>query len=152
MPSTNLLVSSFLEEVAESWKLRRVELNVPRYATSSLVIQMEIAGGSGISSSSAKLTDVRHSSKVIPLKRCFQNFFEPESLTEANGVHCDRCQMRTNMTKTMSVACLPKYLTIHFKRFQKKLTQKICTEVSFPVAVTDFSILLPFEPPTNDGV
>lgn len=72
----------------------------------------------------------------MTLSECIKNFSAKEGLREENKFFCDVCRCLQNAQKTTLLKTLPRYLTIHLKRFKYderiKGLSKINSQVTFP--------------------
>ena len=63
---------------------------------------------------------------------CIKNFCTTEEINGENSVFCDKCKIKTSVVKKISLWKLPKYLIIHFKKFNFQM-EKINKNITFPL-------------------
>jgi len=80
---------------------------------------------------------------TVTLKQLFEQFENPEKLTQDNTVYCDNCKIKTRTTKRLSFArTRPKCLVIQLKRFYysqlefTSITEPIPKKNNIPVIIS----------------
>ena len=69
----------------------------------------------------------------VKLEQCLDEFTQEETLEENEMPYCERCQVRQNCTKRFSIEKFPDVLVVHLKRFSTVGTEKLSTNVVFPL-------------------
>ena len=76
------------------------------------------------------------------LYECIKKFCNTEKMNGDNKIFCEKCKEKTYHFKKISLWKIPKYLLIHFKKFNSKM-EKINIDINFPLnnlkIVTDTS-------------
>ena len=62
---------------------------------------------------------------------CIKNFCSTEKMNGDNKIFCEKCKTKTHHFKQISLWKVPKYLLIHFKKFNANL-EKINIDINFP--------------------
>ncbi|KAF4078174.1 hypothetical protein AMELA_G00196310 [Ameiurus melas] len=81
----------------------------------------------------------------ITLRECLDLFSHEEKLSKENSPMCEKCNRRTETTKSLTIQRFPKILVIHLKRFtaSRYSIRKSTVPVSFPLTDLDLG---PFGP------
>ncbi|XP_074604530.1 ubiquitin carboxyl-terminal hydrolase 48-like isoform X2 [Brevipalpus obovatus] len=70
---------------------------------------------------------------------CLDEFFSPEILEGSNQYHCNVCQSKQNVVRTIRLRKCPPYLNLQLLRFiydrQKRLRKKLNTSIKFPLTL-----------------
>jgi len=69
--------------------------------------------------------------KDTNLHECIKNFCSIEKMNGDNKIFCEKCKAKTHHFKQISLWKVPKYLLIHFKKFNSNL-EKINIDIKFP--------------------
>ncbi|CAD6890709.1 unnamed protein product [Tilletia controversa] len=87
----------------------------------------------------------------VSLYDCLDAFVRQEVLEKADAWFCPQCKKPRKATKKLSISRLPAILLIHLKRFSFKgpFTDKIETQVTFPLTELDLTRYMP--PPLPPG-
>ncbi|CAO1616489.1 unnamed protein product [Sympodiomycopsis kandeliae] len=88
----------------------------------------------------------------VTLFQCLDAFVKEEVLDKADAWNCPSCKKPRKATKRLSISRLPMILLIHLKRFSFKgpFTDKIETQVSFPIQGLDLTNYVP--PPLSPSL
>ncbi|NWV19993.1 UBP50 hydrolase, partial [Origma solitaria] len=81
------------------------------------------------------------STRVCSLQDCLECFFQPESLTQNNQIHCEWCGTKQDAAVKASITQPPQIIIFHLKRFawQDKHRRKLSTTVCYPFSNLDLS-------------
>ncbi|NWV76334.1 UBP50 hydrolase, partial [Dasyornis broadbenti] len=82
------------------------------------------------------------STSVCSLQDCLECFFQPDTLTWNNQIHCHWCGTKQDATVKASIAHAPPQIIIfHLKRFawQDKHRRKLSTTICYPFSNLDLS-------------
>ncbi|XP_030811155.1 LOW QUALITY PROTEIN: inactive ubiquitin carboxyl-terminal hydrolase 50 [Camarhynchus parvulus] len=81
------------------------------------------------------------STRVCSLQDCLECFFQPDTLTRNNQIHCCWCGSNQDATVTASITKAPQIIIFHLKRFawQDKHRRKLSTTVCYPFSDLDLS-------------
>ncbi|NXB42968.1 UBP50 hydrolase, partial [Leucopsar rothschildi] len=81
------------------------------------------------------------STRVCSLQDCLECFFQPDTLTLNNQIHCYRCGSNQDATVKASITKAPQIIIFHLKRFawQDKNRRKLSTTVCYPLSDLDLS-------------
>lgn len=73
----------------------------------------------------------------VSLSYCIRHYSTPEYMKGSDSFFCDRCKSLQEAEKTTLLKTLPRYLTVHLKRFKYderiKGLSKITWQVAFPL-------------------
>lgn len=81
------------------------------------------------------------STRVCSLQDCLECFFQPDTLTLNNQIHCYWCGGNQDATVKASITKAPPIIIFHLKRFawQDKNRRKLSTTVCYPFSDLDLS-------------
>ncbi|XP_068059961.1 ubiquitin carboxyl-terminal hydrolase 50 isoform X4 [Anomalospiza imberbis] len=81
------------------------------------------------------------STRVCSLQDCLECFFQPDTLTRNNQIHCYWCGSNQDATVKASITKAPQIIIFHLKRFawQDKHIRKLLTTVCYPFSDLDLS-------------
>ncbi|XP_023789732.1 inactive ubiquitin carboxyl-terminal hydrolase 50 isoform X3 [Cyanistes caeruleus] len=81
------------------------------------------------------------STRVCSLQDCLECFFQPDTLTQNNQIHCYWCGGNQDATVKASITKAPQIIIFHLKRFawQDKHRRKLSTTVCYPFSDLDLS-------------
>ncbi|XP_068881518.1 ubiquitin carboxyl-terminal hydrolase 50 [Aphelocoma coerulescens] len=81
------------------------------------------------------------STTVCSLQDCLECFFQPDTLTRNNQIHCYWCGSSQDATVKASITKAPQIIIFHLKRFawQDKHRRKLSTTVCYPFRDLDLS-------------
>jgi ubiquitin carboxyl-terminal hydrolase 8 len=71
--------------------------------------------------------------KDFDLYDCIKNFCSTERMEGENKIFCEKCKAKTYHLKKISLWKIPKYLLIHFKKFNSNM-EKINVNIKFPLS------------------
>ncbi|NXQ58124.1 UBP50 hydrolase, partial [Anthoscopus minutus] len=85
------------------------------------------------------------SSRVCSLQDCLECFFQPDTLTQNNQIHCYCCGGNRDATLRASITMAPPIIIFHLKRFawQDRHRKKLSTTVCYPISDLDLSPYIP---------
>ena len=66
------------------------------------------------------------------LYECIKKFCNTEKMSGDNKIFCEKCKAKTHHYKKISLWKVPKYLLIHFKKFNSNM-EKINIDIKFPL-------------------
>ncbi|XP_029431732.1 putative ubiquitin carboxyl-terminal hydrolase 50 isoform X1 [Rhinatrema bivittatum] len=78
------------------------------------------------------------------LEECLHNFFQQDTLTWGNKMHCSFCETKQDTSVKAYISSAPKIIILHLKRFEYEgqYKRKLRTDVTFPVNNLDFTPFL----------
>ncbi|XP_017660479.1 PREDICTED: inactive ubiquitin carboxyl-terminal hydrolase 50 [Lepidothrix coronata] len=81
------------------------------------------------------------SRRVCSLQECLDCFFQPDTLTRNNQIHCYWCGTNQDATVKATITRAPQIIIFHLKRFawQDKHRRKLSTTVDYPLQNLDLS-------------
>ncbi|XP_057225912.1 inactive ubiquitin carboxyl-terminal hydrolase 50 [Malurus melanocephalus] len=81
------------------------------------------------------------STRLCSLQDCLECFFQPDTLTQNNQIHCGWCQTSQDATVKASIIQAPQIIIFHLKRFawQDQNRRKLSTTVCYPFRHLDLS-------------
>ncbi|NXE87101.1 UBP50 hydrolase, partial [Menura novaehollandiae] len=81
------------------------------------------------------------STRVCSLQDCLECFFQPDTLTWNNQIHCYWCGTNQDATVQATITKAPQIIIFHLKRFawQDKHRRKLSTTVCYPFSNLDLS-------------
>ncbi|NWI59658.1 UBP50 hydrolase, partial [Calyptomena viridis] len=81
------------------------------------------------------------SRRVCSLQDCLECFFQPDTLTRNNQIHCYWCGTNQDATVKATITKAPQIIIFHLKRFawQDKHRRKLSTTVCYPFSNLDLS-------------
>ncbi|XP_010143289.1 PREDICTED: inactive ubiquitin carboxyl-terminal hydrolase 50 [Buceros rhinoceros silvestris] len=81
------------------------------------------------------------SRSVCSLQDCLKCFFQQDTLTSTNQVHCSSCGKNQDAVVKATITKAPKIIIFHLKRFecQGKHKQKLGTDIRYPLSKLDLS-------------
>ncbi|NXC33990.1 UBP50 hydrolase, partial [Campylorhamphus procurvoides] len=81
------------------------------------------------------------SSRLCSLEDCLECFFQPDTLTRNNQIHCYWCGTNQDATVKATITRAPQIIIFHLKRFawQDKHRRKLSTTVCYPFNNLDLS-------------
>ncbi|XP_050834513.1 inactive ubiquitin carboxyl-terminal hydrolase 50 [Serinus canaria] len=81
------------------------------------------------------------STRMCSLQDCLECFFQPDTLTRNNQIHCYWCGSNRDATVKASITKAPQIIIFHLKRFawQDKHRRKLSTTVCYPFSDLDLS-------------
>ncbi|CEP01425.1 hypothetical protein PBRA_002031 [Plasmodiophora brassicae] len=87
------------------------------------------------------LSTLSWSSPNMTLEQCLHSFCSRESLVKLDQYKCEKCNLKVNAHKVLSIGRCPEILTLHIKRFAHNSYwgSKLSTPVEFPLRGLDLS-------------
>ncbi|NXA94728.1 UBP50 hydrolase, partial [Melanocharis versteri] len=91
------------------------------------------------------------STRVCSLQDCLECFFQPDTLTRNNQIHCYWCGGNQDATLKASIIKAPQIIIFHLKRFawQDRHRRKLSTTVCYPTSDLDLSPYISTSPCKN---
>ncbi|KFV99460.1 Putative ubiquitin carboxyl-terminal hydrolase 50, partial [Eurypyga helias] len=79
--------------------------------------------------------------RTCSLQDCLKRFFQQDTLTRNNQIHCSRCGAKRNAAVEAIMTKAPPILVFHLKRFewQGKHNRKLSTNVCYPLSDLDLA-------------
>uniref|UniRef100_A0A8C5Y9J0 ubiquitinyl hydrolase 1 n=1 Tax=Microcebus murinus TaxID=30608 RepID=A0A8C5Y9J0_MICMU len=77
----------------------------------------------------------------FPLQDCLQCFFQQDTLTWNNQIHCSFCETKQETAVRASISKAPKIIIFHLKRFdiQGTMKRKLRTDIHYPLTNLDLT-------------
>ncbi|NXW61781.1 UBP50 hydrolase, partial [Eurystomus gularis] len=81
------------------------------------------------------------SKSVCSLQDCLQCFFQQDTLTSNNQIHCSWCGTKQDAVVKATITQAPQVIIFHLKRFewQDKHRRKLSTSIRYPLSSLDLS-------------
>ncbi|XP_068266627.1 ubiquitin carboxyl-terminal hydrolase 50 [Nyctibius grandis] len=81
------------------------------------------------------------SKQTCSLQDCLEHFFQQDTLTSSNQIHCCSCGTKQDATVKTSISKAPQIIIFHLKRFEceGKRQRKLVTDIHYPLSDLDLS-------------
>ncbi|NXF28832.1 UBP50 hydrolase, partial [Nyctibius bracteatus] len=81
------------------------------------------------------------SKRACSLQDCLEHFFQQDTLTSSNQIHCVSCGTKQDATVKASISKAPQIIILHLKRFEcrGKRQRKLLTDIHYPLTDLDLS-------------
>ncbi|NXD76610.1 UBP50 hydrolase, partial [Halcyon senegalensis] len=81
------------------------------------------------------------SKSACTLQDCLKCFFQQDTLTWNNQIHCSWCETKQDAVVKTTITKAPQIIIFHLKRFecQGKYTKKLSTDIHYPLSELDLS-------------